>query len=71
VGSYSAGRGRHCHVGGTLLVRRYVNIGVETQAEFVQQAAADNRDKMSKLLEALKMLGITDKDIQTTNCGRF
>ena len=49
----------------------HVNIGVETQAETVQQAVADNKAKMTKLLDALKALDIADKDIQTSNYGVF
>ena len=49
----------------------HVNVGVETQADSVQQAVADNRGKMTQLLDALKTLGITDKDIQTTNYGVY
>ena len=49
----------------------YVNVGVETQADSVQQAVADNRDKMTQLLDALKTLSIADKDIQTTNYGVY
>jgi uncharacterized protein YggE len=44
-----------------------VSVGVETQAASVQQAVADNRTKMTKLLETLKGLGIADKDISTNN----
>jgi uncharacterized protein YggE len=44
-----------------------VNIGVETQSASVQQAVADNRTKMNKLLETLKGLNIADKDITTSN----
>ena len=44
-----------------------VNIGVETQSSNVQQAVADNRTKMTALLEALKGLGIADADINTSN----
>jgi uncharacterized protein YggE len=49
----------------------HVNVGVETQADSVQQAVADNKAKMTKLLETLKELGIADKDIQTTNYGVY
>ena len=49
----------------------YVNVGVETQADSVQPAVADNRGKMTELLDALKTLGIMDKDIQTTNYGVY
>jgi len=48
-----------------------VNVGVETQADTVQQAVADNKTKMTSLLSALKELGIADKDIQTTNYGVY
>ena len=48
-----------------------VNVGVETRAASVQQAVADNKDKMTKLLDALKALGIADKDIQTSNYGVY
>ena len=49
----------------------HVNIGVETQADTVQQAVADNKAKMTKLLDTLKASGIADKDIQTTNYGVY
>jgi len=48
-----------------------INVGVETQAETVQQAVADNKAKMTQLLDALKALDIADKDIQTSNYGVF
>jgi uncharacterized protein YggE len=48
-----------------------VNVGVETQADTVQQAVADNKAKMTSLLDTLKELGIADKDIQTTNYGVY
>jgi uncharacterized protein YggE len=44
-----------------------INVGVETGAASVQQAVNDNKAKMTKLLDALKSLGIADKDIQTSN----
>jgi len=44
-----------------------INIGVETRSESVQQAAADNTAQMNKILEAIKKLGIADKDIRTSN----
>ncbi|MCL5995094.1 MAG: SIMPL domain-containing protein [Chloroflexi bacterium] len=44
-----------------------INVGIETQAPNVQQAVADNRTQMNKLLEVLKELGIPDKDISTSN----
>jgi len=48
-----------------------INVGVETQAASVQQAVNDNKAKMTKLLDALKSLGIADKDIQTSNYGVY
>ena len=48
-----------------------VNVGVETEAASVQQAVADNKAKMTQLLDALKALGIAGKDIQTSNYGVF
>jgi uncharacterized protein YggE len=49
----------------------HVNVGVETESASVQQAVADNKAKMAQLLDALKALGIADKDIQTTNYGVY
>jgi uncharacterized protein YggE len=49
----------------------HINVGVETEAASVQQAVADNKTKMNNLLDALKALGIADKDIQTTNYGVY
>jgi hypothetical protein len=48
-----------------------ISVGVETQADTVQQAVADNKAKMTQLLDALKALGIADKDIQTSNYGVY
>lgn len=48
-----------------------VNVGVETRAASVQQAVADNKDRMSQLLDALKAFGIAEKDIQTSNYGVY
>jgi uncharacterized protein YggE len=44
-----------------------VTIGIETRDESVQKAAEENNATMSALLEAVKELGIEDKDIQTSN----
>ena len=49
----------------------HVNVGIETEADTVQKAVSDNKDKMTKLLGTLKGLGIADKDIQTTNYGVY
>jgi uncharacterized protein YggE len=45
----------------------HVSVGIETSAPSVQQAVDDNKGKMAALLEALKALGVADKDIQTNN----
>lgn len=45
----------------------HVNIGVETTGASAQEAMDANRAKMSALLEKIKALGITEKDIQTSN----
>ncbi len=45
----------------------HVSVGIETSAVSVQQAVDDNKDKMSALLVVLKGLGLSDKDIQTSN----
>jgi hypothetical protein len=44
-----------------------VTIGVDTTAESVGQAVADNETKMTAVLAALEKAGIAEKDIQTTN----
>jgi uncharacterized protein YggE len=44
-----------------------VTIGVETRDASVQKAAEENNATMSALLEAVKALGIDEKDIQTSN----
>lgn len=44
-----------------------VSIGVETSAETVGEAVAENESNMESILAALKGLGIEEKDIQTMN----
>ncbi|MDH7484657.1 MAG: SIMPL domain-containing protein [Anaerolineae bacterium] len=44
-----------------------VSVGVETSAETVSEAVAENASQMEAILAALKDIGIADKDIQTTN----
>lgn len=44
-----------------------LSLGVETSAESVSLAVADNEAKMALILAALEDLGIESKDIQTTN----
>jgi uncharacterized protein YggE len=44
-----------------------VSIGVETSADTVGEAVADNNAQMEAILAALEEVGIADKDIQTTN----
>jgi uncharacterized protein len=48
-----------------------ISVGVETQADTVQQAVADNKAKMTLLLDALKALDVAAKDIQTSNYGVY
>jgi len=45
----------------------YITVGIATSGESVQVAAEENRVKMAALLEAIKVLGIADKDIRTSN----
>ena len=44
-----------------------VTVGVETSAESVGEAVADNTTQMEAILAALEEIGIPEKDIQTTN----
>jgi len=44
-----------------------VTVGVETSAESVGEAVADNTTQMEAILAALEEIGIAEKDIQTTN----
>lgn len=45
----------------------HVTVGIETQAESLQTAVAENKVKMSALLNALKGQGLAEKDIRTSN----
>ena len=45
----------------------YVNIGVHTESADVGEALATNKIQVQKVVDALKALGIAEKDIQTTN----
>ena len=44
-----------------------VSLGVETSAEAIAEAVAENEEIMTSILEALEELGIEAKDIQTMN----
>ncbi len=44
-----------------------VSIGVETSAETISEAVAENETQMEAVLAALKEAGIAEKDIQTMN----
>lgn len=44
-----------------------VSLGVTTEASNVADVTKKNTDKMNAVIEAIKKLGIEDKDIQTTN----
>jgi uncharacterized protein len=57
-------------VSGTAEVRvapnvAYVTAGAQTRAKDAQRASADNAAAMNKVMDAVKGLGITDKDIET------
>jgi uncharacterized protein YggE len=45
----------------------YVYIGVHTQSENVSKALSDNNDQAKTVSDALKGLGVEEKDIQTTS----
>jgi hypothetical protein len=45
----------------------HVTVGVETRDASVQVAVDDNAEIMNDILDALKALGIADKDLQTSN----
>jgi uncharacterized protein YggE len=49
----------------------HVTIGVETRDESVQKAVDDNEARMTKILDAIKSLGIADKDIRTSSYSVF
>jgi uncharacterized protein YggE len=44
-----------------------VSVGVETSAETVGEAVAQNEDLMTAILAALKEVGIAEEDVQTMN----
>jgi uncharacterized protein YggE len=44
-----------------------VSVGVETSAETIAEALAQNESQMQAVLAALEEVGIAEKDIQTTN----
>jgi hypothetical protein len=44
-----------------------VTVGIETQAPSLQEAVDDNKVRMNGLLDTLKKLGLSDKDIRTSN----
>ncbi len=48
-----------------------VSLGVTTQATTVADATKNNTDKMNAVIEAVKNLGVEEKDIQTTNYNLF
>jgi uncharacterized protein YggE len=45
----------------------YIDIGVSTQNADAKVAQTENDTNMNKVIDAVKKLGIADKDIQTTN----
>jgi len=44
-----------------------VNLGVSSKSNTVAEVTKSNTDKMNAIIEAVKALGIDEKDIQTTN----
>jgi len=44
-----------------------ISLGVTTQAKTVADVTKNNTDKMNAVIEAVKNLGVDEKDIQTTN----
>jgi len=55
---------------GVMLVKpdlAYINIGVETRDENASVAQAENKEKMLAVLDSLKMAGIKEVDMVTTN----
>lgn len=44
-----------------------VSVGVETSAESISEAVAENETRMASVLDALQAAGIDEVDIQTTN----
>jgi uncharacterized protein YggE len=48
-----------------------VTVGVETRAAKANDAAAQNNDKASKIIAAVKQAGVRDEDVQTTNVSLF
>jgi len=44
-----------------------VSLGVTTQAKTVADVTKSNTEKMNAVIEAVKKLGVEDKDIETTN----
>lgn len=45
----------------------HINAGVETVMKDAREAQAENAEIMNRIIDALKTLGIQDKDIQTAN----
>ncbi len=43
-----------------------INFGLETRARAADQASSMNADTMNKVIDAVKALGITDKDLSTS-----
>jgi uncharacterized protein YggE len=44
-----------------------ISLGVQTEAPTAQAAMAQNAERMSRIMAALRAAGLHDKDIQTTN----
>jgi len=48
-----------------------ISLGVTTQAVTVAEATTNNTNKMNAVIEAVKKLGVDEKDIQTTNYNLY
>lgn len=48
-----------------------INMGVQAEAATARQAMSDNNTKMAALIAKLKELGVTEKDIQTSNISIY
>jgi len=45
----------------------YINAGVHTEDKDAAKAVADNNNQAQKVIDSLKVMGVDEKDIQTTN----
>jgi uncharacterized protein YggE len=45
----------------------YINIGVHSEDQDAAEAVADNNSQANEVIDAIKQMGVADKDIKTTN----